>query len=266
MNKFLNNILKEIAKDENIKYSNISDGFITVLEKDGKFRYINEFKMLNSHIASILCDDKYAMFEVLKYHNIPVIDYKLIWDRSIIKSEDEINKKVKYLEEYFKNCNNHIVLKPNDGYSGKMIFNIENKNDIKSSLIKLLDWTSSIVVNPFYKIKNEHRVIILNEKCRLIYTKNLSNDGWQFNLSKGSISTKIFNNELKEKLENLALKSYKIIGANFVSVDIIEDYQNNFYVLEINNGVCMEKYAKQHPEDYNIVKDIYRDAIKDLFK
>ena len=266
MNKFLNKILKEITDIENINYKIISDGFIIVLEKNNEIHYLNEFRFgLNSQIAATLCDDKYAMCEVLKYHNIPVIDYRLIWDAGIPKTNLEITKKVEYLKEYYKKNNNHIVLKPNNGYSGKLIFNIENEKDIESSLIELLKYTNSIVVNPFYKIKNEHRVIILNGKCRLVYTKNLNKNEWQFNLSKGSIATKIKDTKLKEKLINLAINTYNSINAKFISVDIIKDYNGNLKILEVNSGVCMEKYCLQHPEDYELVKEIYYDAIKELF-
>lgn len=265
MNNFFNKIIKEITKEENIKYKNISDGYITVLEKGGIYKYINEFKFgLNSQVSSILCDDKYAMYEVLKYHHIPVIEHQLVWD--VGKNKKEINTQIEYLKEYFKDHNNHIVLKPNDGYSGIMVFNIQKIDDIEESFLNILNWTKSIVVNPFYKIKNEHRIIILKGKCRLMYTKELPKNGWQFNLSKGSKAIKITDEKLKNELQKLALKAYNLIDVNFVSVDIIEDYHNNFYILEINSGVCMEKYVREHPEDYNIVKDIYHDAIKELFK
>jgi len=267
MNEELELLIKEICKEENIKYKNVSDNYITILKKENKIRFINKYKFgLNSQIGSILSDDKYAMYEVLKEFNIPVIKYDLIWNRNNQKREEEIIDKINYIKKYFNDNNNHIVLKPNMGYSGNMLFNIDNTIDIEPSFRKLLDYTDTIVANPFYKLKNEHRVIILNNKCRLIYTKNLTNNSWQFNLSKGSIATKITDNNLKDKLINLAFKVYKLLNLSFVSIDIVEDYNNNLYILEINSGVSMTKYLKQHKEDYNKIKNIYRDALLELFK
>ena len=195
-----------------------------------------------------------------------MINMQWIWCNQNKDNKLEINKTIKKLIEYYNNNNKHIVLKPNKGYAGINVFNIETIKDLKDNFLKLLNYTDSIVVNPFYKIKNEHRIIILNNEIRLMYTKNLSKNSWQFNLSKGSYVTKIEDEKLKKKLENLALKTYSLLNSKFVSIDIIEDYNNNLYVLEVNSSVAIFKYLEQIPSDYELVKKIYYDAIMELFK
>ena len=258
-------LIKEIFEEEGINYKYISDDYITVLFKNGKYNYLNRYHMgLNNQITGIICDDKYAMYSILKYHNVPVIEYDLIWSKNNHKNEIEINNKINYLSNYFRNHNNHIVLKPNMGYSGLMVFNINDINIIKDTFLKLLDYTDTIVANPFYHLKYEYRVIILNGEVRLLYRKELK-DGWQFNLSKGSIASKVDDLELKRKLETLAFKVYNLINAKFVSIDIVEELNGNLSILEVNSGVAISKYLDQHMEDYNLVKEIYRDAIRCLF-
>ena len=263
----LKKIIEEICNENKINYQYISDNYVMVLEKNGKYRYIyNNLIGINSMISGKIVDDKYAMYEILNLHHIPVVKYDLVWCNQNKENKLEINKTIKYLIEYFNNNNKHIVLKPNNGYAGINVFNIQTIKDLKDNFLKLLNYTDAIVVNPFYKIKNEHRIIILNNEIRLMYTKNLSNNNWQFNLSYGNYVTKITDEKLKKELSKLSLKVYSLLNSKFVSIDIIEDYNHNLYVLEVNGSVTINKYLEQMPNDYNIVKKIYWDAIEELFK
>lgn len=266
MKDFLRKILNEICIEEKIKCIHLSGEYITKLEKDGKTRYISGTHMgCNSYMATLLADDKYAMYEVLKNAGIPVIEFKLVWDRNNVKSNNDIEKRLKEIKEYYIANNRHIVLKPNRGYAGKDMYNIIEENQIEPAFRELLDQTDTIVVNPFYKAKHEHRVIILNGKVRLIYKKTLGKNEWQFNLTHSGRAYKIQSKKLEEKLETLAMKAYNQIGADFVSVDIFECEDEELKILEINGSVSMEKYVEQMPEEYEKVKNIYRDAIRSMF-
>ena len=39
---------------------------------------------------------------------------------------------------------------------------------------------------------------------------------------------------------------YEILKTKFVTIDIIQDINNNLYVLEVNSRVTMAKYIEQH--------------------
>ena len=88
---------------------------------------------------------------------------------------------------------------------------------------------------------------------------------WKFNLAQGSIAKKLDNNELKEKLENLAKNICKKIDFRFGSIDIIETINNELLVLELNSGVMLENYLRLNPDEYEAVKDIYKCAINKMF-
>ena len=259
MSLFIEKIIKDISQELNIKYKIISDGYITIIEKNKRIVYLYaNLYGLNSDVVNFLCDDKYAMYELLKEYNIPVIEYKLVWHPG--NTKEEIAKKILEVKKYFRKNNYHLVIKPNFGNGGNNVLQIVNEENIKEIFLNLLKKTNYLVVNPFYNIKNEYRIIMLNGKVRLIYKKILK-DSWQFNLSKGSIASKEIDNNLKIKIIALAKKTNKILQTKFVSIDIIEDINNNLYVLEVNSRVTMTKYIEQHHEDYELVKNIYKDAI-----
>lgn len=83
---------------------------------------------------------------------------------------------------------------------------------------------------------------------------------WKHNLGTGASPLLINEKSLIEKLEVLALKACNVLQVRFASVDIVQT-GNEYLVLEINSGIMMEAFASTSPNNYNIAKQIYADAI-----
>lgn len=301
-------IIQEICIEDNIKYKFLSKDWVIMLEKDGKTRFVCGYKFdLNSHGIGLIADDKYALYEVLKNKGIPVIEHKIVYNKTN-KLDYAIGcNTYEYVKEYFIKNNNHIVIKPNDGTCGNNVFNVTDINEIDSILDKIFVKNYSISICPFYKIKHEYRAIMLNGENELLYAKCLPTvigDGnktirqlllefnydyfidkledskydkvlanketfeytWKFNLSQGSIVKKVEDKSLSNKLVKLAKQVCDEINIKFGSIDIIQTTNNDLLVLEVNSGVMLENYIRLNPEEYVNAKNIYRNAIKNLFK
>lgn len=301
-------IIKEICTEDNIKYKFLSKDWVIMLEKDGKTRFISGYKFdLNSHGIGLIADDKYALYEVLKSKNIPVIEHKIVYNKMNNLDYAIGCNTYEYVKEYFEKNNNNIVIKPNDGTCGKNVFNVTDVNEIDIVLDKIFLKNYSISMCPFYKIKHEYRAIMLDGENKLLYTKYLpivTGDGnktirqllldfnydyfidkledskydkvlpknktfeynWKFNLSQGSIAKKLNDKLLQDRLIKFAKQVCKEINLKFGSIDIIETTNNELLVLEVNSGVMLENYIRLNPNEYIYAKDIYRNAIKNLFK
>ena len=301
-------IIKEICTEDNIKYKFLSKDWVIMLEKDGKTRFISGYKFdLNSHGIGLIADDKYALYEVLKSKNIPVIEHKIVYNKMNNLHYAIGSNTYEYVKHYFENNNNNIVIKPNDGTCGKNVFNVTDVNEIDIVLDKIFLKNYSISMCPFYKIKHEYRAIMLDGENKLLYTKYLpivTGDGnktirqllldfnydyfidkledskydkvlpknktfeynWKFNLSQGSIAKKLNDKLLQDRLIKIAKQVCKEINLKFGSIDIIETTNNELLVLEDNSGVMLENYIRLNPNEYIYAKDIYRNAIKNLFK
>ena len=301
-------IIKEICTEDNIKYKFLSKDWVIMLEKDGKTRFIYGYKFdLNSHGIGLIADDKYALYEVLKSKNIPVIEHKIVYNKMNNLDYAIGCNTYEYVKEYFEKNNNNIVIKPNDGTCGKNVFNVTDVNEIDIVLDKIFLKNYSISMCPFYKIKHEYRAIMLDGENKLLYTKYLpivTGDGnktirqllldfnydyfidkledskydkvlpknktfeynWKFNLSQGSIAKKLNDKVLQDRLIKIAKQVCKEINLKFGSIDIIETTNNELLVLEVNSGVMLENYIRLNPNEYIYAKDIYRNAIKNLFK
>ncbi len=288
-------LIKEICEEENIKFNLISNGWIIVLEKDNQIHYISGTKFdLNNFTSATICNDKYACFSALKYHNIPVCEHHILYQED--KKED--------IEKIFNEYNKDVVIKKNIGSYGSDMFHIKDFNDLLNNMNNLFKSNKSISILPFYKIKAEYRVIVLNNNVELIYSKIrpvVIGDGihtiyellldfnkpffkdiknkeldyilekdkiyeysWQHNISKGAIPVKVEDDNLKERLKDLAIKTTNRLNLNFVSVDIVELENNELKVIEINSGV-VTNIAEYFEDGDEIAKRIYKKAVLSMF-
>ena len=89
---------------------------------------------------------------------------------------------------------------------------------------------------------------------------------YQFNLSNGAVIFDDIDSSLKEELSSMALKVSQELNIVFASVDIIKTTDNKLLIMEANSGVMMNNYRHLKDDGDKIVRDIYRDAIKLMFK
>lgn len=89
---------------------------------------------------------------------------------------------------------------------------------------------------------------------------------WKHNLSGGASPNLVEKGELYQKIESLAVKAGKAMNMNFATIDIIQTVDNNFYVMEVNSGVCATIFAKTVEGGYDMIKDVYRKALKAMFE
>lgn len=306
--KSFKRMIEEICEEENIKYNLLSKGWVIMLEKEGKTRFISGYKFdLNSHAIGLIADDKYALYDVLNKKDIPIIEHKIVYNKENKFDYAQGCNTYEYVKEYFMKNNKHIVIKPNSGTCGNDVYNVTSVDEIDNILDKIFIKNHSISICPFYNIKHEYRVIMLNGEAKIVYRKNLPRIygrdnktirelllefnydyfanklqdskydkilasgeeyiyNWKYNLSQGSKARKLEDKVLEEKLEKIAKKVCKEINIRFGSIDIIETESNEILVLEVNSGVMVENYIKQNPEEYSVVKNVYKEAIESLFE
>ena len=297
-------IIDEICHELNIECTYLSKDWLIKLKKDNKIKYVagNKFP-LNNYVVGRIMDDKYALYEILNNLSIPVCLHHIFFNefntkdycKGCQRKEDLINT----FNEYGKN----VIIKPNKGSQGKGVIHIKDEITLLKEAKELLTTNYSISMQPFYKIKNEYRTIILDNEVKLLFKKInptvigngkstlkellidfnkeyfsdkeipniIPKDGeeyiydFHFNLSNGSIASTDIKPSLKEKIISLALEVTKKVGIRFASVDIIETVDNELFVLEANSGVTIDKAINYLNDGYNIAKNIYKEAIIKMF-
>ncbi|MBR3152839.1 MAG: hypothetical protein IKF52_04470 [Clostridia bacterium] len=90
---------------------------------------------------------------------------------------------------------------------------------------------------------------------------------WKHNLSGGAVPIILDNeSELYKRLEEISLKVGKKMNMNFATVDIIHTTKDELYVMEVNSGICTARFIEKVDNGYDIIKEIYREAIEILFQ
>ena len=294
MNEF-NEIIKEICEEEKIVLNNYQDDWLKELIKDNKVRYIVGYKFaLNNQSIGVLVDDKGLFYDIIK-SKLPIIEHKVIFQE--YDKDDVLN--------YFHKNNDLLIIKGNIGTCGREVYRVDNENRLFKVINRLFRSQYSISLCPYYNISNEYRLIVLNNDIKLVYAKEnptVVGDGvktirelllefnkyfykdnhvknedyipklgekviveYRFNLSNGSRVNKDVDNILKNKLIDMAKEVIKYTNLSFGSIDIIKTYENELFIMEANSGVMMNNYLMQ-TNDYDLVKDIYKEAIISMFK
>ncbi len=259
-----NQLIDQICAKLGISVQHISNDYLSVLSEGDEERHIWGFKFdLNTAASALVADDKFATFDLLNAHQIPVVEHRLIYPDSNLASYAQNFRGSDYAQRIFEQFSNHVVIKRNHGSLGLGVVEAKTPAELRSALREVFRQDDSASICPFYDIKKEYRVIILDGEVQLAFAKEKQND-WRFNLHYGAKATQI----PAEKYQNvidLALKTAKIMNLRFCSVDIIDPTDEKLRALEVNSGVMALGYLAQHPEDEAKIFAMYERAIAKMF-
>ncbi len=260
------NILHQICQSEQIDLQFFSTNWIKQLSKGDEKHYVVGYKFdLNPAAASMLADDKAATYEILHAAKIPAVEHSLLYNFTNHADYTLGRNSLAYVKNYFDAHDQHIVIKPNCGTGGRAVYQVTDFTQVPAILAEIFAEQPTASLCPFYQIRHEYRVILLDGAERLAYMKTTSADNWKFNLQQGATASKIEHGK-HDDIFALAKRSAQTLGLRFCSVDVVETFTGELLVLEINSGVMIHKYLEQHTEDLDLVKAIYRDAIRKMFE
>ena len=107
-------IIKEIAAELGIKFTLFSKDWCILLEKDGVSRIINGYKFsINKQGPSLIADDKYALYELMKIRNVPIIKHQILYKSKEVGDYVKDNGGFESALNYFYENNKDIVIKQN---------------------------------------------------------------------------------------------------------------------------------------------------------
>lgn len=293
-------IIKQICQEEKISLKQFSDNWIMQLTKNGISKYIVGYKFdINSSCTSEICNDKCALFSILENSAIPIINHNILFKNNEGKLNELFNRYNKdiVIKPNTGTCGNNVYhIK-----SQKEAINIYNKiisyedNVCVCPFYNIKNEYRAIFLNDKiqYAYKKVKPVVIGNGQDNLkellldfneAYFKKESNFKnskfdlkyipqrneiieyeWRFNLSRGSKIDEIDQYE-EEMISSISKAAAKEINLKFGSIDIIETYDKQYKIIEINSGVMMENLINLKENGKETAKKIYRNAINLMFE
>lgn len=206
--RFLDNVIKELCSEMNIKLEKLSYDWVLQLSKDGKVRHItrNHFDN-NPQASSEIANDKYATYEVLKSQNIPVIEHTMIFNPATRRNYVPEEGNGSIIEKEFSKYR-ALVVKPNDECQGQGVELCHTEKEIEVAIQNLFQTHSAVSICPYYDIKTEYRTFYLNDEVLLIYGK-----AKPFVIGNGKAT-------LEELIDKLELPDKKVVNDNLSKLDM----------------------------------------------
>lgn len=211
---------------------------------------------LNNAAACALADDKSATADMLAYFDVPHVRHTLIRfnnDGSLAEELDRVADLFGF----------PVVIKPHRGTGGQGVTRVDSPQAMVAALTCLRVQYEALAACPWVDIEHEYRVVVLDDHAQLIFEKvRAVPDGeWRNNLKYGSIPVIEDNHRLCDPLTRLALRAASALGLRFASVDVAVT-GTGMAVLEVNSGVCLERFSASSAEHFDRAAAVYARALR----
>ncbi len=245
-------MMADICREHGIDLARFSGDWLLRLRRDKTTKFVIGYKFgINDAAAASIAQDKVATYELLAASGVPATAHYLARTKAASSSG------------WVVPVGNDFVAKPLAGTSGHSVRRFKDANEasewMKQSGIEA--WA----VSPFVNIKRETRLVILDGRVMVAYEKQpVELYGLRmFNFGKGAKANDI---AASNAHITLAKQSMQALGLRLASVDIIEDGEGSLRVLEINDGIMMENYMRQSPENKQRAYEAYGAIVAMMMK
>lgn len=263
--RFLLDVVKEYAQENDISCDVISGGWIVRLKKGDGTRFIFGLDFgLNNSASKLIARDKAATSDILALEDISHVEHKLFLRPTSVGASPTGNWES--ISEYFHTCDGDVVCKPNLGSSGIGVARAQTQAELEHTIQTLFSDDRAIAISPYVEMIAEYRATVLNNHVELIYKKvKEDSDDLQFNLCGGAYAQEEKDEKILDRVSDLALRAARATGITFSNIDIVLDAKGDVSVLEMNSGVMFEHYAKQGAQEAQRAENVYRKALDKLF-
>ncbi len=219
-----------------------SDDWVMCIRSDAATRYVVGYKFdINQAAASAVAIDKVAAYQVLAANGVAAVEHRLFRSGAM--------PALRYAEG--------IVVKPLAGTSGRGVRFFRTDRDAHEYMLAERD--EAWAVSPYVAIKREVRSIVLDGEILLMYEKipqSNTDDFVLYNLSRGAAPQDI-SVQASHQLAELAVRAQQVLGLRVSAVDCIELADGRFKILEVNDGIMMEWYARMSDQHHGRAQAVY---------
>ncbi len=213
---------------------------------------------LNTAAASKVAQDKVATYAALSAASIAAAPHYLV--RSLLQEPIHIRELHKELGGV------SVVAKPLRGVAGRGVNRFHTVDDALAMIRG--SGEPAWALSPHYNLQSEYRLIMLDGELLLAYEKTNATDraGLKlFNLSLGAVPMEIQNEGLLNELTGIARQVMHALALRLAAVDIVRMPDRLLKVLEVNDGITMEHYARYSAANRQRTIEIYETIVATTF-
>ena len=162
------NFFALVAKDLNCTIKSLNNNYIFEvfsIDKNKKFYILSNSLPLNNNVSQKICMDKVATSTILALNQVNCVEHILLKNPNNFKNWDEtiFNKLIKDYKT--------VVVKDNQGSCGKLVFKANSIKSIKKYANTIFKQNKDVAISPYIDFSEEYRLIMLNNKCEIIFKK-----------------------------------------------------------------------------------------------
>jgi glutathione synthase/RimK-type ligase-like ATP-grasp enzyme len=164
--------LQKYCADNAITVQTRSQGWLMVLQKGPRRHLAYGYDVgLNGAVAHRIADDKAATAEVLELDGIACVPHALFLSPALSEYVPATGSWQAMLALLEQNPDG-IVVKPNQGTSGNLVFKVHSKLALELAVNAIFSLQLNLAVSPYLEIKNEVRVILVDDLPVIVYSKH----------------------------------------------------------------------------------------------
>lgn len=149
-----------------------ADGWLIAMKRGSQRRFTFGYDLgLNSAVAHRIANDKGATSDVLAMCGVPCIPHSAFLSPAMYKFIVPTGAWTEMLGLLKQNPQG-IVVKPNEGTGGMLVFKAKTEPELEIAAHAIFSSEKSLAVSPFVEIEDEVRVILIDYKPVVIFSKN----------------------------------------------------------------------------------------------
>ena len=201
---------------------------------------------INSYDSIMRTRDKFFSLLVLSSNNIPTPE-------TIVT--ESLAVALKTIEDWGR-----VLVKPLVGSFGRGIVLLDNPDIAYPILKQLLSWSQPLMIQKYYEKKNRRdlRVLVINNEAYASYWRIAREGSFKTNVAQGGSVARA---EVPEDVLEIAIKTTEALGLFYAGVDLMEDSEGRFMVLEANASPLWKGAVRL---GYNPARKLVSEALKEL--
>jgi glutathione synthase/RimK-type ligase-like ATP-grasp enzyme len=149
-----------------------SQGWLMVMQKGLRRRLTYGYDVgLNSAVTHRIANDKAATAELLTMNGIACVAHAFFPSPALNEYVAPHGSWDAMLGHLAQNPDG-IVVKPNEGTSGNLVFKVHERRALERAVSEIFSLNLNLAISPYLEIKNEVRVILLDDLPLMVYSKS----------------------------------------------------------------------------------------------
>jgi glutathione synthase/RimK-type ligase-like ATP-grasp enzyme len=164
--------VQKYCAEHGIAVETRSQGWLMVMQKGPRQHLSYGYDVgLNSAVTHRIANDKAATAELLEMHGIACVPHAF-FPSPALSEYVPAGGTFEAMLGYLTQNPDGIVVKPNEGTSGNLVFKVLTRPALERAVSEIFSLNLSLAISPYLEIKNEVRVVLVDDLPVIVYGKS----------------------------------------------------------------------------------------------